>query len=42
MHYEETLQLIENFKQHPFEGSLIVVGIAALFAYLIYIDRRKR
>lgn len=42
MHYKETLQLIEIFKLHPLEGSLIVVLVVVFLAYLIYIDRRKR
>lgn len=40
--YYETLQLIEIFRQHPLEGSLIVVLIVVFLVYLIYIDRRKR
>ena len=42
MHFEDMLQLIENFKQHPLEGFLIVLGIVALLVYMIHIERRKR
>jgi len=42
LYYEETLQLIEIFRQHPLEGSLILVLIVVFLVYLIYIDRRKR
>ncbi len=41
MHYGETMQLIEAFKQNPVQGTLIVLVIALLIWYLIYLDKRK-
>lgn len=42
MHYEETMQLIEAFKQYPVQGTLIVLLIAGFLGCLIYIDKRKK
>lgn len=41
LHYEVTMQLIEAYKQHPVQGTLIILLIAALLAYLIYVEKRK-
>lgn len=42
MHYEETMQLIEAFKQNPVQGTFIVLLIAVFLGCLIYIDKRKK
>ncbi len=42
MHYEETMQLLEALKQHPVQGTLIILLIVVLLAFLIYLDRKKR
>ena len=35
------MQLIDAFKQHPVQGTLIIFSIVVFLAYLVYIDRRK-
>ncbi|MDN5290001.1 MAG: hypothetical protein PWQ06_240 [Anaerophaga sp.] len=42
MHYEETMQLLEALKQHPVQGTLIILLIIVLLAFLIYLDKKKR
>ncbi len=41
MYYEETMQLLEALKQHPVQGTLIILLIVILLAFLIYLDKRK-
>ena len=41
MHYEETMQLLEAYKQNPVQGTIIVLLVIALLAYLVYIDKKR-
>lgn len=36
------MQLLEALKQHPVQGTLIILLIVVLLAFLIYLDRKKR
>ncbi|WP_276326169.1 MULTISPECIES: hypothetical protein [Clostridia] len=42
MQYKETMQLLEALKQHPVQGTLIILLIIVLLAFLIYLDKKKR
>jgi hypothetical protein len=42
LHYKETMQLLEALKQHPVQGTLIILLIIVLLAFLIYLDKKKR
>ncbi|WP_282433889.1 hypothetical protein [Desulfitobacterium sp. LBE] len=42
MRYQETMQLMEALKQHPVQGTLIILLIVALLAFLIYLDKKKK
>ncbi len=42
MHYEGTMQLVEAYKQNPVQGTIIVLLIFALLAYLVYVDKKKK
>ena len=41
MYYEETMQLVEAYKQNPVQGTIIVLLVIAFFAYLVYVDKQR-